>query len=83
MGKLKSALSLSVLGASFFYGVLWLAHAQFYLRLGTTPEEAGIDKTDLLSQALVGPAVLFLTLLATAVPILLVSQCWGSSISGP
>lgn len=50
--------------AGVSYATLWLAYAQFYLQLGTTPEEAGIDKTDLLTQALVGPSVFFIGLFA-------------------
>lgn len=59
--RYKQWLGLSTIAAAISYATLWLAYAQFYLRLGTTPEEAGIDKTDLLSQAVVGPAVFLLT----------------------
>jgi hypothetical protein len=47
------------------YGALWVAYYQFYSRIQVSPEDVGIDKTDLLSQALVGPFSLFATLVLT------------------
>jgi hypothetical protein len=56
--KLKQLIPVVGLVTGVFYGVLRLAYVQFYLHYGIAPEEVGIDKTDLLSQALVGPIVL-------------------------
>ncbi len=48
--------ALGVLG----YGLLRLAYVQFYWHFDALPEDAGLGKTELLSQALVGPVVLLI-----------------------
>lgn len=63
--KLQQVLGFSALAGAIAYATLWLAYYQFYSRIQVTPEEVGIDKVDLLSQALVGPALLFITLVAS------------------
>ncbi len=44
--------------ATAFYVVLRLAYVQFYARVGIDPEDVGIGRVELLSQALAGPLVL-------------------------
>jgi hypothetical protein len=46
--------------SAFLYGVLYLAYNQYYSSFGISLEEVGIAKTDLLSEALVGPAAIAL-----------------------
>lgn len=48
------------------YGVLRTAYVQFYSAFRILPEQAGVDKSDLLSQALIGPLVL-LVLISSAI----------------
>jgi hypothetical protein len=45
------------------YALLRGAYVQFYYGFNVTPEEVGLGKTELLSQALVGPTLIFLTVL--------------------
>lgn len=47
--------------AGVFYAVLRLAYVQFYSKLGLLPEEVGIGRTEILSQAIVGPIVVGVT----------------------
>lgn len=44
--------------AGMFYAMLRLAYVQFYTSLGLLPEDVGIGRTELLAQAIVGPAVI-------------------------
>ncbi len=60
--RIQQALGVSALAAALAYTALWLAYYQFFSQVQLSPEDVGIDKADLLSQALVGPAVLYLTL---------------------
>jgi hypothetical protein len=43
------------------YAVVHLTYVQFYAKFGLLPEEVGIGRTEMLSQALVGPVVAVLT----------------------
>jgi hypothetical protein len=54
----NAAIVLGALGV-LAYGLLQIAYVQFYSEFHVTPEQAGIDKSELLSAALVGPAILF------------------------
>ncbi len=64
---LKNWTSLLGIVSALFYGLLWLAYYQFYSAFAITPDEAGFDKIELLSQALVGPTFFFLVLFLLSV----------------
>ena len=51
LDRLKGWLSLSEVFALIFYAVLRLAYLQFYVPFGLRPEDVGIGKTELLTQA--------------------------------
>ncbi len=53
---------LAVLGvlAGVTYGILWLIYMQFYGVFNIRPEDVGFDQTRLVSQALIGPAVVII-----------------------
>jgi hypothetical protein len=61
--------------ATIVYGILRLAYLQFYYPFGIRPEDVGIDRTEILSQAIVGPVVIgfapaFVTLVGTTAVLL-------------
>jgi hypothetical protein len=58
--------------AIVLYALLRLAYVQFYSPFGITPERAGLARTELLSQALIGPVVLFLLLVIVFLVLLVV-----------
>ncbi len=70
LDRLKAAASLVGAVAVLFYAVLRLAYVQFYLPLGLRPEEVGFARTELLTQALVGPAVFFIIVFFVAALVL-------------
>jgi hypothetical protein len=53
----NAAIIVGVLSA-VAYGVLRIAYVQYYQEFRVLPEQAGLGKTELLTQALVGPVVL-------------------------
>ena len=59
---IKTLLAVMTVVAAVTYGVLRLAYFRFYQHLGTTPEDVGIDRTLLLTQAVIGPALFVLWL---------------------
>jgi hypothetical protein len=59
---LKTVTPLYGIVSAVLYGVLYLAYTQYYSSFGISLDEVGIAKTDLLSEALVGPAVMSLGL---------------------
>jgi hypothetical protein len=67
----NAALILGVM-AAIAYGVLRIAYVQYYQEFRVLPEQAGLGKTELLTQALVGPVILLalmsLVVLLVAVP---------------
>jgi membrane-associated HD superfamily phosphohydrolase len=59
MGLLKNIAAIAGITSAVVYAFLWLAYYQFYSNFAISPEEVGLGKTELLSQALVGPVILF------------------------
>jgi hypothetical protein len=74
--RIKGWLSLAGVVAVVFYAVLRMAYVQFYLPFGLRPEDVGLGKTELLTQALVGPAIFFLTFGLAALLTLLVGAAY-------
>jgi hypothetical protein len=66
----NAALILGVL-AAIAYGVLRTAYVQYYQEFRVLPEQAGLGKSELLTQALVGPVILlaFMSLVALLVAV--------------
>src|SRR5262245_35562964 len=51
--------------AAVMYAVVRLFYGQFYATLGATPEMVGLGRTELLTQALIGPAMVVLVVTTT------------------
>jgi hypothetical protein len=54
----KAILAMAGVAGIAAYAIIWAAYAQFYGPLGLTPEAIGLDKAQLLGEALVGPFVI-------------------------
>lgn len=74
--RFKGWLSVAGAVAVVFYAILRLAYVQFYLPLGLRPEDVGLGKTELLTQALVGPAVFFVLLVLAVIVVLALALVW-------
>jgi hypothetical protein len=61
--------------AGITYGVLRLAYIQFYFVIGVRPEEVGLGKTEILTQALVGPLTIASLTSLAMMAILLSAMC--------
>lgn len=65
---LKDSIAFVGLASAVFYGYLWLGYYQFYSYFGLVPEDTGLGRIELLSQALIGPVVM----LSLGIPLLLI-----------
>jgi hypothetical protein len=70
---IKNAAAVYGVIAAILYVILRLAYVQFYHKIGVSPEEVGLGRTELLSQALTGPvAIVVLTVVTLSLPLLVV-----------
>jgi hypothetical protein len=81
--RLTQWLGWSTLVAALAHGLLHLGYSRFYEPLGVSPEEAGVEKSDVLSHALVGPAVLFGVVVVYLFGLLLLVALCAALYAGP